>query len=119
MVDVDAADDETAVLTRPVLVERGRDPARDCEPDREAERREHRPLAPWAEMVVEMEASLQLTGDLAFDLAELRHAAIVAALRRSSAHVTRRTPNSVLHRIEGTRSMFRGRRGMDSEWSQV
>ena len=51
---VDAAEDDPAVRPGAAVVEPGRDSAGDRKRDDEAECREHRPLPPRAEMVVEI-----------------------------------------------------------------
>src|SRR5581483_4521794 len=73
MVDVDAADDDPAVRAGAVVVEPRGDPARDRQPDEEAERREHRPLASRAEVMVQVEAFLHLLDDLVLELAGFGH----------------------------------------------
>ena len=77
MVDVDAADDEAAVRACSLLVEQGRDSARDRERDREAEGREHRPFAPRAQVVMQVEAGREFCGGFLVDVSGFAHARIV------------------------------------------
>jgi hypothetical protein len=60
VVDVDAVDDDAAVGAGAVVVEEGGNPAGGGEREQEAEGGEHRPFAARAEVVVEVEALLEL-----------------------------------------------------------
>jgi hypothetical protein len=79
------AAEESAVRPGAVVVEPGGDPARDPEPDDEAERREHRPLPPRAEMVVQVEPFFQFLDNLVVYLAAFGHERDFHVSRRRAA----------------------------------
>ena len=78
VVDVDAADDDPAVRASAAFVEQRGDAAGERERDGESERREHRPLPPRPEVMVQMEPLLDFLRDLVVDLLQLAHGRILA-----------------------------------------
>src|SRR5262245_25661616 len=58
--DVDSVDDDAAVRAGAVIVQVGRDPARERERDEEPKAGEHRPLATRTQVMMEMESLLDV-----------------------------------------------------------